>query len=236
MERKIYKDVTMERFKYYFMVIYCMYEDAEFQAPIGLYRLLERHKIPREKTIAIGSYALYLQGKLRKGDKPSDIDLIVRNEEDFNQIIEALDKEGNEETSTVHIVPDFISRTSTVYVVSDSISRDVLQFKYEDQDFDIFRGDIVDGFLSGNVDAAEKVEVNGEIIYVRPLGLIKTDIEKAIYDIKDRIKQENEDIQRFRQRNLPPDTADDIAIREHTKRLSELLSKYQERLAVLSDI
>ncbi len=214
-----------EKFKYYLVVIYDMYEDAEFQALSGLYGMLERHKIPREKTIVIGSYVQYLQGKLRKGDKPSDIDLIVKNEEDFNQIIEALDKEGMELT---------FSTVNATEIIFDFIRRDVLQFKYKNQDFDIFQGDNIGGFLSGNVDTAEKVYVKDEVIYVRPLELIKKDIENAIKDTEYKIERENISIGQFRQRNIPSDTADDIAINEAAKRLSDHLFKYKKRLNYLN--
>ncbi|VVB61371.1 Uncharacterised protein [uncultured archaeon] len=146
-----------------------MYNDAQFQALLRFYNLIEKHKIPRETTRVAGSYGLYLQKKLRKGDKPSDIDVIAVDDAAFNHIIEALDSEGIE------------GKFTTVNeIIFDFMSRDIFEFHYNTQKIEVFDGDNISAFLSGNLCAANKLNIDGNIMYARPVELIKKDIEKAL--------------------------------------------------------
>ncbi len=116
-----------------------------------------------------GSYALYLQGRLRNCDKPSDIDVIAVNDATFNRVVKALDSEGIEK------------KFETVNeIIFGFMSHDVLEFYLDDQKVDVFNGNNIGNFLSGDLSAASKLNFDDHIVYVRPVELIKSDFRKVL--------------------------------------------------------
>lgn len=126
-------------------------------------------KLPTSNDfVFIGGTSLLLQ---RIIDETTDVDLVAMRKGVFYG-----------PTGTITIIDE--EKIPRRMMTTDGLHRNILKFKYDEYDFEIFERESAEKGLSGSLDVVKEIELDGIIVYTRPADLIKKDYEKMLKRFK----------------------------------------------------